>query len=63
MRQLLLSNRPAKPHSPLPNRRAPLRAEGRTRAGSSPKEPAEKSLDDIILDFLAQEQKERQQKK
>lgn len=45
--------RPAQPKETAPVPKAPPPRQ----------EPAEKSLDDIILDFLAQEQRERQQKK
>lgn len=45
-----------------PAKAAPAAPAPRSAPPEPRKEPAEKSLDDIILDFLAQEQKGRQQK-
>ncbi len=54
---------PASAPAPEPAKPAPPAA-AQQPAPSAPKEPVQgKSLDDIILDFLAQEQKERQGKK
>jgi hypothetical protein len=55
--------KPAPEAAPKPAATAPPPAPKPASAPDHPKEPAEKSLDDIILDFLAQEQRERQQKK
>lgn len=45
-----------------PAKAAPAAPAPRPAAPEPQKEPVERSLDDIILDFLAQEQKGRQQK-
>ncbi len=51
--------------TPAPPEAPPKKAPPAPKAAPPPpqEEPKEKSLDDIILDFLAQEQRERSQKK
>ncbi len=61
--QAAAAPKPAPAKGKEPEKPAPAPSAPKAAPAASKEETKEKSLDDIILDFLAQEQKERNQKK